>query len=106
MQKTHNVAMASPLAQFVVSLGTDGRIATQGSVKDAIKKNKALAKELKHEDEAVELDEAEERLEGPGEDKKGKLVLAEEIEEGHVTREACKDPADLFSVSVVTQLFS
>ena len=90
MLQTHNVAMASPLADFVVSLGTDGRIATQGSVSDALKKNKALAEEVKHEEEAVELDETEDRVEGPAEEKKGKLVLAEEIEEGHVSREACK----------------
>ena len=90
MRQTHNVAMASPLADFVVSLGTDGRIATQGNINDALKKNKALAKEVKHEEEAAELDETEERVEGTAEDKKGKLVLAEEIEEGHVSREACE----------------
>lgn len=72
----------------MVALGTDGRIISQGSVADALAHNKALATELKHEEEAVELEEHEEDAEAPV-DKKGKLVVAEEIELGHVSRDAC-----------------
>lgn len=72
----------------MVALGTDGRIVSQGNVADALARNKALAKELKHEEEAIELDEHEEDEDAPG-DKKGKLVVAEEVELGHVSRDAC-----------------
>ena len=82
--------MASPLADFVVSLGTDGRIGTQGTVSDALAKNSELAEEIKHEEEAVELDENEDEEEASTETAKGKLVLAEEVEVGHVSPEACE----------------
>ena len=85
--------MASPLADFVVSLGNDGQIVSEGSVSDALAKNSELAEEFKHEEEAIELDE-DESSEQPdtslvAEDKSGTLVLAEEIEEGHVSGAAC-----------------
>lgn len=83
--------MASPLADFVVSLGTDGQIASQGSVSDALAKNSELAEEVKQEEEAIELDENENEAEdAPADDAAGKLVLAEEIEEGHVSKAACE----------------
>ena len=80
--------MAGPLADFVVSLGTDGCILSQGTVSDAIAKDDSLAKEMKHEQEAIELDE-DEGDEIAAEDKKGKLVVSEEIEIGHVSWPAC-----------------
>ncbi|KAH8986106.1 hypothetical protein EDB92DRAFT_2054957 [Lactarius akahatsu] len=54
---THNVAMATPLADYVVSLGKDGRIASRGSVSDALKKDKTLAKELAESTRAIKDDE-------------------------------------------------
>ena len=81
--------MAGPLADFVVSLGADGCILSQGSVSDAIAKDDSLAKEMKHEQEAIELDEDEGEDEIAAEDKKGKLVVSEEIEIGHVSWPAC-----------------
>ncbi|PSS08857.1 hypothetical protein PHLCEN_2v3472 [Hermanssonia centrifuga] len=81
---THNVAMASPLADFVVSIGVDGRIASQGSVSEALAKDSKLAEEFKHEEEAIELDENEDVDEVAG-TTDGKLIVAEEIEVGHVS---------------------
>ena len=43
--------MAGPLADFVVSLNTDGHIVSQGSVKEALAKDSTLAEEVKHEEE-------------------------------------------------------
>ncbi|KAI9435359.1 hypothetical protein H4582DRAFT_686354, partial [Lactarius indigo] len=60
---THNVAMASPLADYVVSLGKDGRIASRGSVSDALKKDKTLAKELAEGTRAIKDDEK--KIDGP-----------------------------------------
>lgn len=89
--QTHNVAMAGPLADFVVSLGTDGYIVSQGSVNDAIAKDARLAEEMKHEAEAIELDEIEETTaDKPIDAKAGKLIVAEEIAIGQVSRDACE----------------
>lgn len=88
--------MASPLADFVISLA-DGHIVSQGSVSDALKKDDKLAEEFKHEEEALELEENEEAEasgsadpSAPAKAKEGKLVVAEEIAVGHVSWEACK----------------
>ncbi|KIP03407.1 hypothetical protein PHLGIDRAFT_242940 [Phlebiopsis gigantea 11061_1 CR5-6] len=93
---THNVAMASPLADFVVSLA-DGHIVSQGSVSDALKQDDKLAEEYKHEEEALELEENEDieatgsaEPEAPAPAKEGKLVVAEEIAIGHVSWRAFK----------------
>ncbi|EKM56938.1 uncharacterized protein PHACADRAFT_208107 [Phanerochaete carnosa HHB-10118-sp] len=95
---THNVAMASPLAEFVVSL-RDGHIVGQGSVSDALMNDAQLEEEFKHEEEVIELDEAEDVTAvisgpadpgAPGKKKEGKLVVAEEIEVGHVSWAAFK----------------
>ena len=82
--------MVNPLADFVVSLGTDGQIESQGSISDALSKNSELAEEVKHEEEAMELDEDVDQTESVVEDAAGKLVVAEEIEEGHVSSAACE----------------
>ncbi|EIN13416.1 P-loop containing nucleoside triphosphate hydrolase protein [Punctularia strigosozonata HHB-11173 SS5] len=91
---THNVAMASPIADFVVSLGSDGRILSQGTVSDALAKDKALKAEVVEEAKALEKVEdevdPEEDLDVAVEKKDGKLVLAEEIAEGHVGWPALK----------------
>ncbi|KAI0775463.1 hypothetical protein BC629DRAFT_1595092 [Irpex lacteus] len=88
---THNVAMAGPLADFVVSLNTDGRIVSQGSVSDAITEDQKLRAELVHEEEAIQLDKVSDpdaTPQGPAE--KGKLVVAEEVAIGHVSWDAFK----------------
>jgi hypothetical protein len=90
--QTHNVAMASPLAEYVVSLGPDGRIACRGSVSDALKKDKRLAAELVKGARAIKDDEKKIDQEEPDAKAKqadGKLILAEEIAEGRVSRDAC-----------------
>ncbi|RPD81341.1 multidrug resistance-associated ABC transporter [Lentinus tigrinus ALCF2SS1-7] len=74
---THNVAMASPIADFVVSLGTDGRVQTQEESEE-IKKAEA-------EVDAVEPDDEDAPKKGDG-----KLIVAEEISEGHVSWQALR----------------
>ncbi|KAI0344119.1 multidrug resistance-associated ABC transporter [Trametopsis cervina] len=91
---THNVYIARPIADYVVSLGTDGRIASQGTLSKALSNDKALAKEI--EKEAKEADKAEHTIDdtvvepeaAPKSD--GKLILDEEISEGHVGWPALK----------------
>ena len=87
--KTHNVHIARPIADFVVSLGTDGRIKSQGSLSNALAQDRKLAKEVA--EEAAEEDQTEHTVaqsdpvaESVAPNLDGKLIVAEEISEGHV----------------------
>lgn len=101
--QTHNIAMASPIADFVVSL-SDGHIVSQGSVSDALQKDARLVEEVKHEEEALELEEDVEGGETADDGvkaKDGKLTVAEEIAVGHVSWPACMVSLILFVESLV-----
>ncbi|THH11785.1 hypothetical protein EW145_g436 [Phellinidium pouzarii] len=92
---THNVAMASPIASFVLSLGKDGRVASQGTVDEAMANGKEMQDEIEHLNEAnkkaEEAPTSEDKKSEEAEMKKvGKLVVAEEIAEGHVSWSAVK----------------
>ncbi|KAH7912982.1 hypothetical protein BJ138DRAFT_1225912, partial [Hygrophoropsis aurantiaca] len=97
---THNVAMTSTISHFVVSLGSNGRIISQGSISDAIAKDGKLAEEIAREQEAIEeaidqesiVDATDEVDVQPAvvPDAPGKLVVAEEILEGHISWPAFK----------------
>jgi hypothetical protein len=50
-----------PVASFVVAMGIDGQIISQGSPSETLCQNQALAEEMKHEQEALELDDDFER---------------------------------------------
>jgi ABC-type transport system involved in cytochrome bd biosynthesis fused ATPase/permease subunit len=54
---THNVALVSPIAEYVVALGSEGRIISQGSPTDALAVDDAAVAEIAHELEAIELEE-------------------------------------------------
>ncbi|KAI1790062.1 P-loop containing nucleoside triphosphate hydrolase protein [Ganoderma leucocontextum] len=85
---THNVAMVSPIADFIVDVGSDGRILSQGTLENALAQDSELLKDV--EQEVEELQKADQEIDGEkAEDvivpsSAGKLVIAEEIEEGHV----------------------
>ncbi|KAL0957018.1 hypothetical protein HGRIS_003119 [Hohenbuehelia grisea] len=95
---THNVAITSSVADFVVSLGSDGRVMSSGSVSEALANNKFLAKEVKENEETVEkaeelVDDAqitEVGAEAKPKPSDGKLIVEEEIEEGHIGWPALK----------------
>ncbi|KAJ7847131.1 hypothetical protein B0H14DRAFT_3138599, partial [Mycena olivaceomarginata] len=88
---THNVVMTSKIAEFVVSLGLDSRVHSQGSVSDALEQDEQLAKEVTKDQEILELAEKEldptTALDNPPK-KDGKLVIPEEIAIGHVSWKA------------------
>ncbi|KAH9028054.1 hypothetical protein EDB83DRAFT_2526416 [Lactarius deliciosus] len=99
---THNIAMATPLADYVVSLGKDGRIASRGSVSDALKKDKILAKVLAEGTRAIKDDEKKIDSEEPDEtvtSADGKLILVEEISEGNVSWDAGEPTIRPFRIS-------
>jgi ABC-type multidrug transport system fused ATPase/permease subunit len=90
---THNVALAAPVAAFVVSLGADGRILSQGSVSDAVARDARLARDMDKGRKAMEQDDAEGGADLDAEaapDSKGKLIVEEEVAEGHVGWDAFK----------------
>ena len=86
--------MVSPIADFVVDVGSDGRILSQGTLENALAHDSSLLKDVEHE--AEELQKADQEIDGEKEEdvnaqsSAGKLVVAEEIEEGHVGWRACK----------------
>ncbi|PIL29334.1 ATP-binding cassette transporter [Ganoderma sinense ZZ0214-1] len=85
---THNVAMVSPIADFVVDIGSDGRILSQGTLENALAHDSKLLKDVEHEVKELQKDDQE--IDGEKEDvvnapsSAGKLVVAEEVEVGHV----------------------
>ncbi|KAI0782172.1 multidrug resistance-associated ABC transporter [Abortiporus biennis] len=90
---THNIALASPIAEFVVSLGSDGCIVSQGSLSNALAKNKTLSVELIQESKELEQDDEHVVQEKPNDLLKmaaGKLIVEEEVEIGHVGWTALK----------------
>jgi ABC-type sulfate/molybdate transport systems ATPase subunit len=90
IRQTHNVAMASSVADFVVSMGKDGRILSQGSVTDAIAKDTTLAARVTEDEQAIEQagEKIDVKIESEVKQADGKLVVKEEIEEGHVSWQA------------------
>ena len=86
--------MVSPVADFVVDMGSDGRILSQGSLSNALAHDAKLLKELQQEQEEIAKAKQELDKETPDDDKAkqsaGKLVVEEETELGHVGLKASK----------------
>ncbi|KAF9270593.1 P-loop containing nucleoside triphosphate hydrolase protein [Marasmius fiardii PR-910] len=83
----HNVALARPIAGFVVSL-KDGCIMSQGTLEEALENNTALKQEALKDAERLERNRDEEEVvpKEPlvAQTSTGKLIVEEEIQEGHV----------------------
>ncbi|PBK67602.1 P-loop containing nucleoside triphosphate hydrolase protein [Armillaria solidipes] len=86
---THNIALVEPIAEFAVSL-KNGRVVSQGTLKTLLSKDRTLAEEARQEKEALhradeevveELDAGREKQKKPD----GKLILSEEIRQGHIS---------------------
>lgn len=89
--KTHNVALAGPVADFVVSIGIDGNVQTRGTeIAAAVSNDLFLASEVKRDQEILELEKDEEVIPIVESALEGKLVVAEEIVEGHITLKSMK----------------
>lgn len=73
-------------------MASDGRILSQGSVSEAVNLDKKLAKEMKAEEELLKKadDEVDESADAVNKPADGKLIIAEEVEEGHVSWSARK----------------
>ncbi|KAJ7825733.1 P-loop containing nucleoside triphosphate hydrolase protein [Mycena olivaceomarginata] len=91
--KTHNVALTQPIADFVVSFGSDGRMHSQGVISE-ITKPGPLAAQLQQDKQVLAKEEKEVDAEAPtakpSDIADGKLIVAEEIQLGHVSGSALK----------------
>ncbi|KAI0357917.1 P-loop containing nucleoside triphosphate hydrolase protein [Trametes cingulata] len=91
---THNVALCIPIADFVIDMGGDGRILSQGSLADTLKRDSNLSKEIAEERAEIEKAEAEldasATKDNSAKRSAGKLVVEEEVEHGHVGWPALK----------------
>ncbi|KAF9066068.1 hypothetical protein BDP27DRAFT_1424214 [Rhodocollybia butyracea] len=80
---THNIAITRPIAGFVVAI-KEGRIESQGTVSEALGMDSVLAEEARIEQQVIEKTEENFDEQPPaGEKSDGKLIMAEEIQEGH-----------------------
>ncbi|KAJ7367306.1 hypothetical protein DFH08DRAFT_910161 [Mycena albidolilacea] len=90
---THNVALARPIADFVVSFGSDGRIHSQGAISEITKRG-PLAAQIRKDQRVLDKAEQEVDVEAPeakpADTADGKLIVAEEIQLGHVSGSALK----------------
>jgi hypothetical protein len=89
--KTHNVAMARPTARFIVSMGPDGSIASQRHVEATHLKDNIIIVDDKIMGSIDDENAASSNVD-EGTKSDGKLIMAEEIEEGHVSWAACQSP--------------
>ena len=78
-----------PIADFVVSLGTDGRVHSQGSLTHALEADKDLAAEITEQARQSKAEE-EPAPETTERKQKGKLIVEEEVSMGQVGWSACK----------------
>lgn len=92
--QTHNLALATPVASFIVSIGLDGSVRTQGKdIENALHHDQQLAIEAKQDVEALEISNEEYTSAAKVPKAKpadGKLVVAEEISQGRVTWRSMK----------------
>jgi hypothetical protein len=84
--------MVRPIASFVVAMGLDGRVSSQGSITDALLSDSLL--EAKSIEEEHVLNKVDSEVDNPSPAKEqhndGKLIVAEEVEQGHISWASCK----------------
>ena len=80
--------MTRSLADFAVSIGTDGNIVAQGTVDEVMGVDKNIAKTLKRDEEMIKMTE-EQVDKSTAVKSEGKLIVAEEVELGHIGWPSC-----------------
>ncbi|KAF9522597.1 multidrug resistance-associated ABC transporter [Crepidotus variabilis] len=88
---THNVALCSPIAEHFVAIGIDGLAREISDISELLGKDKQLAEEIGRQEEEAEIEkEAIDTVKQDVKESEGKLILAEEIAEGHVSWKSIK----------------
>jgi hypothetical protein len=93
-----------PIAGFIVILAPDGRIISHGSFEDALAFDPNIERELKQGEQSLELmkdmDHVDMKHNGQIQSPGGKLVVAEEVATGRISRRA----SALLSIIEATRL--
>lgn len=100
-QQTHNIALAGPIAEYVVAVSLDGHVRGEDSVASALKHDNKLAAEVSIEQEVSSADERVPATIETSEKANGKLVVEEEVELGHVGWPASKECLILVVIRVL-----
>ncbi|KAI0728488.1 hypothetical protein C8Q72DRAFT_917712, partial [Fomitopsis betulina] len=89
---THNIAVVRPIAGFVVTLGTDGCVHSQGSLKSALEADNNLAFELTEQAKDAKAEGIVEglSLQTTNPERESKLIVKEEVSSGQVSWAAFK----------------
>jgi ABC-type multidrug transport system ATPase subunit len=87
---THNVVLAEQISDFVVILGLDGKVTSQGSMSEALKSNSRLRRSARKQSEEIARAEVKEDSFSGEKDATttGKLIVEEEVDIGHVSWKA------------------
>ncbi|KAJ7578665.1 P-loop containing nucleoside triphosphate hydrolase protein [Mycena floridula] len=81
---THNIAIVAPVAGYCIDI-KGGRVWSQGLISDVLASDSRLVQEMKKEEQILEtVDKDEAIVEEKPTKAAGKLIMAEEIETGHV----------------------
>lgn len=99
--QTHNITLVQPITSYVISI-RDGHVVAQGSPIDVLAASPDIKEELQQEKEIMEKADQEVDIDAdePSHDNPknaanthvpttGQLIMAEEIEEGHLSWPAC-----------------
>ncbi|KAJ7105184.1 hypothetical protein C8R44DRAFT_858596 [Mycena epipterygia] len=87
---THNLALTTPITHYVVSLGLDGHARGHDSIASAIATDTFMDQELKRDEQLLDQKVDNIHVSSTAETKLGKLIMEEEIQEGHVSWDALK----------------
>ncbi|KAG9118709.1 hypothetical protein FRC07_006646, partial [Ceratobasidium sp. 392] len=94
---THNVALVSEVSDFVVLLGSDGRVASQGSVTQTLRTSSELRAQIKGEleeeqkqEQIIDQVDSVDQPQVPKRNSVKKLIVEEEVAQGHVEWSALK----------------
>ncbi|KAL1697496.1 P-loop containing nucleoside triphosphate hydrolase protein [Schizophyllum commune] len=92
---THNVALTRPIAAYAVALHTDGCVSSHGTTQEVFAHEPELVQEEKEEQAAIEkaeeiVDDSATPEDHAAPKSDGKLIVAEEIETGHLSWSALK----------------
>ena len=89
--QTHNVAIVSPVASYIVDLGSDGRARSYCSLDEALARDGQLADELaRKEIESSEKGEVIDEEKDQTTARNGTLIADEEMAEGHIGWSICQ----------------
>ncbi|KAG8779614.1 hypothetical protein FRC12_024032 [Ceratobasidium sp. 428] len=90
---THNVAMVSEVADYMVVLGSDGRLVDQGNVAQILRISselRTIVEDEREEEQVADETDPADMQRSPAKSSAKKLIVEEEVAQGHVDWSALK----------------